>query len=80
MGLLVLAALLTYEPTPPPSRILVLQEAQARLNTRSGAIEQIMVSKPARVHRAMSDEQRQELLAALDRFARERPGQVVDLR
>lgn len=80
MGLLVLAALLTYEPVPSPDRILVLQEAHARLQSRSAATAQPVKLRPPAGQRIMSAEERRELHLALARFVRERAGQVMDLR
>jgi hypothetical protein len=80
MGLLVLAALLTYEPPPSPNRILMLQEAQARLQTRSAAIEQPVKLRLPAVERILSSDERQELHQAAARFVLEQAGQVVEFR
>jgi hypothetical protein len=80
MGLLVLAALLTYEPLPSPNRILMLQEAQARLQRRSA-----IAARPAKlelraVQRVLSSEERQKLQRAAAKFVQESPGLVVEFR
>ena len=80
MGLLVLAALLSYEPLPSPDRILVLQEAQARLQSRSAAAEQPLKLNRTAAERILSSEERKELHRAVARFVREHEGQIVELR
>ena len=80
MGLFVLAALLGYQPAPSPNRILILQEAQARVISRSALTDQPVKLQPAAAQREMSVHERQELREALERFIQERPGQLVDLR
>ena len=80
MGLFVLAALLTYAPPPSPSRILMLQEAQARMQSRSPKADQPMKIKPAEMERVLSSQERNELHQALETFVRDRAGQVMDLR
>jgi hypothetical protein len=80
MGLFVLAALLTYEPPPSSSRIVVLQEAQARLQSRSSRAEQPLKIKPTAAEHVLSSQERNELHQSIETFVRDRAGQVLDLR